>query len=347
MSDSPIWRFKYLPKSLKEVCGREDIKERLAEIIKTQNFPHLLFIGQRGIGKTTIARLFAKEFLGHLFDANFKLVYASEPLSEEERKAVKSEARISSNKIGSIAGEKFNPMPFLEAKVKPFVQLKVLGGAPFKVLLVNNFDLLQNEQQGFRRLMEIYGNNCRMILIATKISKIIDPIISRCQIFIISQVEYASFNNLLQNIAKQEEITITEEVIKALYSYSQGNLSKAIDLLQLCSTSGNQIDVEVLYNIVLGTENQQMKSMLMMCLKGNFPKARELSRTILSNFKYDSQLFFQNVLQALQKLPLSKFAKIKLFNLIADADFRAIDGRDDDIQVSALVSKLCAFAKYI
>jgi hypothetical protein len=33
--------------------------------------------------------------------------------------------------------------------------------------------------------------------------------------------------------------------------------------------------------------------------------------------------------------------------MIAEADFRAIDGRDDDIQISSLTSKICAFSKFI
>ncbi|MHA1147245.1 MAG: hypothetical protein ACTSR8_03275 [Promethearchaeota archaeon] len=347
MSENPIWRFKYLPKNLEEVCGREDTKQRLKEIIRIQNFPHLLFIGQRGIGKTTIARLFSKAFLRNFYDANFRLIYANEPLSDEERKSVKNDARISKNKIGSTAGETFNPMPFLEAKVKPFVELKVLGGAPFKILLVNNFEMLQNEQQGFRRLMEIYGNNCRMILIATKISKIIDPIVSRCQIFIISQVDYESFHDLIQTIRRKESIDLKEEIIKDIYTYSQGNISKAIDVLQLCSISSNVIDEELLYKIISNSQGQEMKELLEICLKGNFQEARKLSRIISSKFKYDSHLFFSNLLDSLQKLPLSKYSKIKLYNFIADADVRATNGRDDDIQISALISKICAYAKYI
>ena len=71
-SEIPIWRIKYLPKNLNEVCGRDSIKERLQEAINHGNFPHLLFVGEEGIGKTTIANLFSKEFLGSYFDANSK-----------------------------------------------------------------------------------------------------------------------------------------------------------------------------------------------------------------------------------------------------------------------------------
>ncbi|MFX0136036.1 MAG: hypothetical protein ACFFDN_20515, partial [Candidatus Hodarchaeota archaeon] len=103
-TEIPIWRIKYYPKTLDEICGRKQVKERLREIIEQKNFPHLLFVGAEGIGKTTIARLFSKEFLGPDFTANFKLTYADVPLTEYERQQARSEAYVSTSKIGSIAG---------------------------------------------------------------------------------------------------------------------------------------------------------------------------------------------------------------------------------------------------
>jgi len=337
----PIWRIKYLPKSLDEICGRNDVIERLREVIKERNFPHLLFVGSNGIGKTTIAQLFSKEFLGRYFDANFKLVYANVPLTEEERKQARSESYVSKSKIGSIAGKRITTPAFIQVKVKPFVQLKVLGDAPFKVLIVKNFEALGNNQQGFRRLMEIYGSNCRMILITTKISAIIDPIISRCQLFLISQVDFDSFKELILKIAEEESLEIEESIIEVLYKVSRAKISRAIDLLQLCTISGKKIDLNKLYEISSKSQSVMMRDLLKICFNHDFPKARELSRKILANYKYNTGEFFGHLLKELMKLPLGKFIRIRLMNMIADADFRAIDGRDNDIQISALLSKLC------
>jgi replication factor C small subunit len=243
LSEIPIWRIKYLPKTLNEVCGREPIKERLREAINHGNFPHLLFVGEEGIGKTTIANLFSQEFLGNYFDANSKLVFSKVPLTAEEMKQARSEAYVSTSKLGSMAGKRITTPAFIRVKVKPFVQLKVLGDAPFKILIVKNFDSLGSNQQAFRRLMEIYGTNCRMILITTKVSRIIDPIMSRCQIFLISPVDFNSFEGLIRKIAQQESLKIEQEVIEFLYNTSEGNISRAIELLQLCSVGGEEISL--------------------------------------------------------------------------------------------------------
>ena len=347
LSEIPIWRIKYLPKSLNEICGRNDIKERLKDFIKDRNFPHLLFVGSKGIGKTIIADLFSKEFLKRFYDANSKVVYANIPLTSEELKQARSEAYVSTSKIGSMAGKKITTPAFIRIKIKPFIQLKVLGDVPFKILIVKDFDSLGSNQQPFRRLMEIYGTNCRMILITTKVSKIIDPIMSRCQIFFISQVDFHSFEELISTIVEKETLKIDKETIRTLYKITAGKLSNAVDLLQICSISGNDIDVDKLYENFSNSKNDMIKSLLLMCFKGDFRKARELSRKIQSSYKFSSQEMFQIMLAELAKLPLSTYSRITLINFIAEADFRAIDGRDTDIQISHLLAKICQFSEVL
>ena len=343
----PIWRIKYYPKSLDQFCGRLEIKEGLKNIIAKRNFPHLLFIGSEGIGKGTLASLFSKEFLGKYFDANFKLVYANVPLSEEERKQARSEAYVSKSKIGSIAGKRITTPAFIQVKVKPFAQLKVLGDAPFKILVVKNFEALGSTQQGFRRLMEKYGSNCRMILITTKISSVIDPIVSRCQIFLIPRTKFKDFKLLIAEIADKESLQISEEVIEILYKISEGKISQAIDILQLCSVTGDEIDKNLLFENSRKFKNDQIKNLLLLSLKGNFPKSRELARKIISTYKYNAHEIFTKLLIEMNNLPLSKYVRCEIIDLIAKADFRALDGRDNDIQISALLSKICLFSEYL
>ncbi len=343
----PIWRIKYYPKNLDQICGQTEIKKALKNIIHQKNFPHLLFIGVEGIGKTTLATLFSKEFLGTEFGANFKLVYANLPLNEEERKQARSEAYVSTSKVGSIAGRRITTPAFIQIKVKPFAQLKVLGASPFKILVVKNFETLGSNQQGFRRLMETYGSNCRMILITTKISSIIDPIVSRCQIFLIHRVKLEHFAKLMSDIANNESLELSDESIEILYKISEGRIFQAIDLLQLSSVSGNKIDKNVIYENAQRFQNDLVRNLLLISLKGDFPKSRELARKILSNYNYTIHELFKLILNEINKLPLSRYARSEMINLIAEADFRALNGRDSDIQISALLSKFCLFSQYL
>ena len=345
--DIPIWRIKYLPSRLSEVCGRTELINRLSDIVKERNFPHLMFIGPEGSGKTTIATLFSEVFLGKYFKSNFQKVYADMPLTNEEMKQARSDAYISMSKIGSLAGKKITTPAFIQVKIKPFIELKPLGDVPFKILIVKNFEALGSNQQAFRRLMEIYGKNCRMILITTKVSAIIDPIISRCQIFLISPPQYKDFMEEIKKIVDLEDIEIEEKTIKLLYKITNGKIADAIDLLQLSNISGNKIDSIALYQNLLDSQTNLVRNLLLICLKGDFLKARELSRKIQSKYKYGSQEVFNLMLRELFKLPLSRYARNHIVNIIADADFRAVDGLDIDIQISNVIAKLCDFAEIL
>ena len=347
VEEIPIWSIKYYPQSLDQICGREETREALKSFISQRNFPHLLFIGSNGIGKTTLASLFSKEFLGKEYNANYRLVYANVPLNEEERKKARSEAYFSTSKIGSIAGKRITTPAFIQVKVKPFIQLKALGDVPFKILIVKNFEALGSNQQGFRRLMESYGSNCRMILITSKISSIIDPIVSRCQIFLVSRAKLEDFRGLIEKIANDESLQISDENIEILYKISEGKISRAIDLLQLSSITTSVISQTSLYENAQKFQNDLIRSLLLIAFKGDFPKSRELARKIISSYKYNAHELIKLLLEEVNKLPLSRYVRSRLINLLADADYRALDGRDGDIQISALLSKICLFSDYL
>ena len=261
-----------------------------------------------------------KEFLGKYFNANSKLVYSNVPLTAEERKQARSEAYVSTSKLGSLAGKNITTPAFIQVKIKPFIQLKVLGDAPFKILIVKDFDTLGSNQQAFRRLMEIYGTNCRMILITTKVSRIIDPIMSRCQIFLVSPVDYNSFQGLIQDIALKESLKIEQEAIEFLYKTSEGKISHAIDLLQLCSVSGDEIDSEMLYENSINSKNEMVRGLLLMCFKGNFVPGAALIPTIgtslrlifffISFISRESFTFCLLAINTLGRLSISHFLSI-------------------------------------
>jgi DNA polymerase III delta prime subunit len=84
-----------------------------------------------------------------------------------------------------------------------------------------------------------------------------------------------------------------------------------------------------------------------MTLRGDFPKSRDIARKIISTYKYNPHELFKLLLVELNKLPLDKFAKSKLINIIAESDFKAVDAIDEDIQISALLSKICLFSEYL
>ncbi|MCX6775026.1 MAG: AAA family ATPase, partial [DPANN group archaeon] len=73
-----IWTEKYRPKKLPEIKGQEDITKRLEAFVRAKNFPHLLFAGPAGVGKTTAAIAMAKELYGDTWQDNILELNASD-----------------------------------------------------------------------------------------------------------------------------------------------------------------------------------------------------------------------------------------------------------------------------
>ena len=119
------------------------------------------------------------------------------------------------------------------------------------------------------------------------------------------------------------------EVINEAINILKTSMTKAADtLVALLDEKGGELRRRVANDII-----------------SHVLKARELARKIISNYKYNAHELFKLLVEELNKLPISKFARTKLLSLIADADFRALDGIDNDIQISALLSKLCLFSE--
>ncbi|MFN7105663.1 MAG: AAA family ATPase, partial [Pyrobaculum sp.] len=150
------WVEKYRPSTFDEVVGLEEVKSRLREFVRSGGLPHLLFYGPPGTGKTTVALVLARELYGGSWRENVLELNAS-----DER-----------------------GIATIRERVKEFARTAPTGGALFKLVILDEADNMTTDaQQALRRIMEIYAQNTRFILLANYVSRIIDPIVSRCAVF--------------------------------------------------------------------------------------------------------------------------------------------------------------------
>src|SRR3990167_7509115 len=134
-----VWTEKYRPQKLTEIEGQSNITNRLRAFVKSQNFPHLLFAGPAGVGKTTAAIAISRELFGENWRDNILELNAS-----DER-----------------------GIDVVRVKVKDFARTKAIENVPFKVIYLDECDALTKEaQDALRRTMENYTNTCRFILSA-------------------------------------------------------------------------------------------------------------------------------------------------------------------------------------
>jgi DNA polymerase III delta prime subunit len=200
-----LWVEKYRPITLDNLVGNQSIKEKLEVYINSSNIPHLLLSGKPGIGKTTIAKL-----LVYNIDCDYLYINASDE----------------------------NSVDTVREKIKGFASTQ--GFRDLKILILDESDFLSiNAQAALRNILESYSKNTRFILTCNYKDKIIDPIISRCQLLELHNPSKKDIAKHLINILKKESVTFDMENLKLIIDSYYPDIRLMINTLQLKSVDGN------------------------------------------------------------------------------------------------------------
>jgi len=110
------------------------------------------------------------------------------------------------------------------------------------VVIINEADSLSRDaQSALRRTMEKYMGNLRLILCATSTSKIIAPIRSRCLLMRVGSPNAGEMLKCLKHVSKKENFFLPDEVANAIYEDSNGNLRKAILVLETLKSQNKDL----------------------------------------------------------------------------------------------------------
>ena len=310
-----FWFEKYRPRSFDEVVDLEEVKARLREFVKAGNMPHLLFYGPPGTGKTTMALVLARELYGDAWRENTLELNAS-----DERG------------IGVI-----------RERVKEFARTAPVGKAPFKLVILDEADNMTSDaQQALRRIMEMYANTTRFILLANYVSRIIDPILSRCAVFRFPPMPKELMSDRLMYIAKREGIELTEDGIDAIYEISQGDMRRAINLLQMAAATTRRVDKESVAAVASAARPSEILDVFNTALSGDVEKAREKLRDLMFMKGIAGVDFLKSLQRELPRLQLDEESKIAVAELLADVDYRLAEGADEELQLTYMLVKLAA-----
>jgi replication factor C small subunit len=315
-----MWVEKYRPKKLKDVAGQKPIIERLSAYVKAKNVPHMIFAGPAGTGKTTSALALSKELFGESWSQNFNELNAS-----DERG------------IGIIRG-----------KIKNFARTAPIGNTPFKIIFLDEADSLTTDAQAaLRRTIERYTHICRFVLSVNYSSKIIEPIQSRCSMFRFSPLSAEEITNYIRKIAQKEKLEITKDGLDTLIFVSQGDLRKAINVLQVGASLQRKITADVLYETTATVNPKEVESLIMVSLKGDFMAARNLLYTLLNQYGLSGEDLIKQIHRTIFDLTIPDELKINLIEKTGEIEFRLTEGSNEHIQLESLLAQFALTGKKI
>ncbi len=311
MSASGMWVEKYRPAKLSEIVNQTEIIGSLEALIKDPtDMPHLLFSGSAGVGKTTTALCLTRQVLGDYFKD-----YTLELNASDERG------------IGMV-----------REKVKKFSRFAGMADVPFKIIILDEADEMTSDAQtALRRIIEDAAKICRFILIANNVSKIIEPIQSRCAAFKFTSVPEEDVVSRLEEIANKEKVKADKKGLKAIYDYSEGDLRHAINLMQATASLGGITEGNVKSSAGL-TKTSDVGDVLKIALSGKVPEAREKMIELIKVYGMSESDFLKYLSSAVFK---SKYAKLsEILKVIAKYDYRILVGANSEIQLSAMLAEI-------
>ncbi|KAK3617055.1 Subunit of heteropentameric Replication factor C (RF-C) [Elasticomyces elasticus] len=215
------WVEKYRPKSLDDVTAQDHTVTVLRRTLQSANLPHMLFYGPPGTGKTSTVLALAKQLYGpELFKTRVLELNASDERGISiVREKVKDFARMQlSNPPAGPAGVEYR---------------KKYPCPPYKIIVLDEADsMTQDAQSALRRTMETYSKITRFCLICNYVTRIIDPLASRCSKFRFKSLDEGNAGRRLEDIARLEHVKLEDGVVDTLLRCSEGDLRKAITFLQ-------------------------------------------------------------------------------------------------------------------
>ncbi|KAF8072622.1 RFC3 [Scenedesmus sp. PABB004] len=238
-----LWVDKYRPHVLDKFVLHADVAANLKKLVTTGDFPHCLFYGPPGAGKKTLVMALLREVYGPGAE---KIKVETRPWTielpsrklEVELTMISSNYHIELNPADVGNNDRYVVQEVIKelAKNRP---LDVAGNKGFKVLVLNEVDRLSREaQQSLRRTMEKYSAGCRLIMVANNISRVMEPVRSRCLCVRVPGPSAAHVQEQLALVARKEGVALPPSVAAHVAAASGRNLRRALLMLEVAYVQG-------------------------------------------------------------------------------------------------------------
>ena len=270
------WVEKYRPNKLFEIVGQDKIINSLQNIFNGGSFPHLLFYGGSGSGKTSTILAILNDYFGK----KKKLMVLRLDASDDRG-------------INSVREE-----------IKGFAEKRNYFTKGIKVIILDEADSMTFDAQfALRRIIEKYSSSTRFCLICNYDNKIIPAIKSRCAEFKFNPICKQVMVEHLKLVADKEGLTYNDNTLHIINNISKGDLRKAINLMQSASIIKSEknkvLNADLCYNVAGYPKPKEIEDIfdLLVSKKINLEDSSKKIQKIVLDNGYSISIILKEILE--------------------------------------------------
>ena len=290
MSDFIVSSLKYRPSTFEDVVGQQHVTRTLINSIKENKIPSaLLFCGPRGVGKTSSARIFAREINNY---------------SKED------ELSFNIFELDAASNNKADDIRDLIEKVRIPPQK-----GKYKVYIIDEVHMLsKHAENAFLKTLEEPPPYVVFILATTEKNKILPTIISRCQIYDFNRIKEDEIVEYLNQICEKENIEFELPALNLIAKKSDGSMRDSLTILdRVVNYSNNKIlikETSILLNVI---DDDKYLEIVQKTQNGNLVNAIEIFNE-LSDSGIDEKEFMIGLIEYYRNLILLKVSNYSFQN---------------------------------
>lgn len=211
---------------------------------------------------------------------------------------------------------------------------------PYKIIILDEADsMTEDAQNALRRTMETYSKVTRFFFICNYISRIIEPLASRCAKFRFKPLPEEVMKGRISHICKEEGLNLDSEALSTLSTISQGDLRRAITYLQSAARLyGSSISSKNLISVSGVVPPGVVEDLLASCKSGNFDLANKEVTNVISEGYPVSQMLSQLFDLIVEENDISDEQKARICQKLGEADKCLVDGADEYLQLLDVMS---------
>ena len=225
---------KYRPQKFSEISKPNEAADALvSQLLKSKTAHAYLFVGSRGTGKTTTARILAKALNCH------KLAKNGDPCDKcESCEAIRKGTFLDLIEIDAASNRGIDDIRELKNKIRLAPSV-----GDNKIYIIDEVHMLTNEAfNALLKTLEEPPAKTTFILCTTEFNKVPETIRSRCQVYKFKRATLDQIITKLKSISQSEKIKISEEELRKLAKASQGGFRDAETLLEQVSEGDMGVD---------------------------------------------------------------------------------------------------------